>query len=331
MSQNNNKAGLSPVEKNEIDNIDLKQIEYFSDLSISKDTIIVTESSSTIAITLRKFLAEVGFKNIHVCKEITEAVKIFSQFINNDISVPMLIDYESSKNIQQHVSEILEIQPSANIIIITTKEKSDPKITKFLDMGISSIICKPLNVEDIKKSLSYTIEENNTDQEGKIMKNLELLINSHDQISMNKIKDIFKVEQPEIENIIKSSIMSRKITLNKEVLEAACNQCNSTNINYTSECPQCKGINFKQQGLIEHYNCGEVYPKEGNYNTCPKCNKQIGIVGKDYKEFLEYYACFSCNERFSRPLSKFTCFECGNMFIETLASWKKSKIYKIQK
>lgn len=331
MSENNKKTGLSPIKRNEIDNIDLKQIEYFSDLSISKDTIIVTESSNTIAITIRKFLEEVGFMNIHVCNEITNAVKIFSEFINNDISVPMIIDYESSKNIQHHVGEILEIQPSANIIIITTKEKSDPKITKFLDMGISSIICKPLNLEDIKKSLSYTIEENNINQEGKIMKSLELLINSHDQISANKIKDIFKVEQSEIENIINSSIMSRKITLNKEVLEAACNQCNSTNINYTSECPQCKGINFKQQGLIEHYNCGEVYPKEGNYTICPKCNKQIGNVGKDYKEFLEYYTCFSCNERFPRPLSKFTCFECGNMFIETLASWKKSKIYKIQK
>jgi len=331
MLENNNKIGLSPVEQNEIDNIDLKQIEYFSDLSISKDTIIVTESNNTIAITIRKFLAEVGFKNIHVCKEITEAVKIFSQFINNDISVPMVIDYESNKNTQHHVSEILEIHPSAKIIIITTKEKSDPKITKFLDMGISSIICKPLNMEDIKKSLSYMVEENNTNQEGKIMKSLELLINLHDQISVNKIKDIFKVEQSEIESIIKSSMTSRKIILNKEVLEAACNQCNSTNINYTSECPQCKGINFKQQGLIEHYNCGEVYPKEGNYSICPKCNKQIGMVGKDYKEFLEYYTCFSCNERFSKPLSKFTCFECGNMFIEALASWKKSRIYKIQK
>ena len=331
MSENNNKTGLSTVEKNDMDNIDLKQIEFFSDLSISKDTIIVTESSSTIAITIRKFLAELGFKNIHVCKEITEAVEIFSQFINNEINVPMVIDYESSKNIQHHVSEILETQPSAKIIIITTKEKSDPKITKLLDMGISSIICKPLNVEDIKKSLSYTVEENNVNQDGKTMKSLELLINSHDQISMNKIKDIFKVEQLEIESIIKNSMISRKIILNKEVLEAACNQCNSTNINYTSECPQCKGINFKQQGLIEHYNCGEVYPKEGNYNICPKCNKQIGMVGTDYKEFLEYYVCFSCNERFPGPLSKFTCFECGNMFIETLASWKKSKIYKIQK
>lgn len=331
MSEINNKTELSPVEKNMIDNMDLKQMEYFSNLPISKDTIIVIESNSTIVITIRKFLAKLGFKNIHVCEEMSEAIEIFSEFINNDISVPMIIDYESSKNIQHAVSEILKILPSAEIIIITTKEKSDPKITRLLDMGISAIICKPLDIEDIKISLSHILEEDKSNQETKIMKNFELLINSHDQISINKIKDIFKVEQSEIESMIKNSIENRKIILNREVLEAACNQCNSTNINYTSECPQCKGINFKQQGLIEHYNCGEVYPKEGNYNTCPKCNKEIGTVGKDYREFLEYYVCSSCNERFSRPLSKFTCFECGNMFIETLASWKKSKIYKIQK
>ena len=331
MSENNNKTELSPVEKNKIDNIDLKQMEYFSNLCISKDTIIVTESNSTIAIAISKFLTDLGFKNIHVCKEMSETIKIFSEFISNDISVPIIIDYESNKNIQHAVIEILEIQPSAKIIIITTKEKSDLKITRLLDMGISSIICKPLDIEDVKLSLSYEVEENNSNQEIKIIKFFESLVNSHDQISMNKIKDIFKVEQSEIESMIKNSIESRKIILNKEVLEAACNQCNSTNINYTAECPQCKGINFRQQGLIEHYNCGEVYPKEGNYNTCPKCNKHIGAVGTDHREFLEYYVCSSCNERFSRPLSKFTCFECGNMFIETLAAWKKSKIYKIQK
>ena len=331
MSENNNKAALSAVDKNKIGGIDLKQMEYFSDLSISKNTVIVTESSNAIAITIRKFLTSLGFENIYLCKEMSEAIKIFSQFINDDISIPMIIDYESTKNIQDHINEILEIQPSAEIIIITTKEKSDQRITRLLDMGVSSIICKPLNIEDIKMSLSHILEENNSNQETKIIKNFELLLNSHNQISMNKIKDIFKVEQLEIESMMNNSIEKRKVILNKEVLEAACNQCNSTNISYTLECPQCKGINFKQQGLIEHYSCGEVYPKEGNYEKCPKCNKQIGTVGKDYREFLEYYICSSCNERFSKPLSKFICFECGNMFIETLASLKKGKTFTIQK
>ena len=331
MSENNNETELSPVEKNKMGNIDLKQMEYFSNLDISKNTVIVTESNSTIAITISKFLTSLGFKNIHVCEETSEAVKIFSEFINNDMSVPIIIDYESSKNIQYSINEILEIQPSAQIVIITTKEKSDPKISRLLDMGISSIICKPLNIEDIKRSLSHILEENSDNQETKTIKNFEWLINSHNQISMNKIRDIFKVEQSEIESMVRNAIKSGKIILDKEALEAACNQCNSTNISYTSECPQCKGINFKQQGLIEHYNCGEVYPKEGNHDTCPKCKKQIGAVGKDYREFLEYYTCSSCNDKFSRPLSKFTCFECGNMFIETLAFWKKGNIYKIQK
>ena len=322
---------ISSIEKNKIDNIDLLQMEYFSNSTISKNAIIVIESSNAIAIAIRKFLTSLGFENIYVCKEMNEGIKIFSEFMNNDISIPMIIDYESDKNIQTHVNEILEIQPSAKIIIITTKEKSDQKITRLLDMGISSIIHKPLNLEDIKTSFSHVFGENNDDQETIITKNFELLINSYNQISANKIKDIFKAEQSEIESMIKNSIDDKKIILNKEILEAACNQCNSTNISYTSECPRCNGINFKRQGLIEHYSCGEVYPKDENYNTCPKCNKQIGMVGKDYREFLEFYVCSSCNERFPKPLSKFICFECGNTFIETLSSWKKSNVFKIQK
>lgn len=331
MSENNNKSGLSPIEENRINNMDLRQMEYFSNLTISKNAIIVMESSNTIAITIRQFLASLGFENIYVCKEMNECIKIFSEFMNNDISIPMIIDYESDKNIQTHVDEILKIQPSAKITIVTTKEKSDQRITKLLDMGISSIICKPLNVDDVKTSLSHILGEDNPDQETTVTKNFESLVNSYNQISVNKVKDIFKVEESEIESMVKNLIENRKIMLNKEILEAACNQCNSTNISYTSECPQCNGINFKRQGLIEHYGCGEVYPKDGNYNTCPKCNKQIGMVGKDYREFLEFYICSSCNERFSKPLSKFICFECGNMFVETLSSWKKSNVFKIQK
>ena len=100
---------------------------------------------------------------------------------------------------------------------------------------------------------------------------------------------------------------------------------------YISECPKCNGVNFKQKDLVEHYSCGEIYPKETDYKTCVKCNKQIGSVGTDYREFSGYHVCSSCNERFNRPLFKFACLDCGNIFIDVLAQWKKSKLYKIQR
>ncbi len=322
---------ISPIEKNNLENIDLLQIEYFSDLSVSKKDIVVIESINPLAITIRKFLVRLGFENICVCKEVNEGIKIFSHFIGNDMNVPIIIDNESTKNIKNTIKEILEIQPSANIMVMTTKEKTNPQLLRLFDIGASSSVQKPLIFDDFKKSLSHMLEKNDNIQETKTGKDFESIISSWNQISHNKIKDILNVEQSELETIIKSAIENRRIFLDKEILEAACNQCDSTNITYLSECPHCNGINIKQKDLIQHYSCGKVYPKETEQHTCPQCNKEIGSAGTDYREISDHYVCSSCDNPFPKPLSKFTCLNCGNNFIDKLVSWKKSKLYKIQR
>jgi len=322
----------SIIEKNKLENIDLVQIEYFSDLPLSNTDIIVVEPINPIAITIRKFLVKIGFENIHVCKEINDCVKIFINFINNEKSIPIIIDdsisYGNTKNI---INQIFEIQPNAKIIIITAKEKKDFEIMELLNTGIVSMIQKPLSFPDFKKSLLGIFEKENNMQETQIGENFEVLLSLSNRISQNKMHDILKTGLPEIESLIKKGIDKRNIILEDEILEAACNQCGSTNITYISECPNCKGINFNQQNLIEHYNCGEVFPKDPNNNTCPKCNKEIGSVGTNYREFSDYYVCNSCNDKFPRPLLRFNCLKCNNFFIEKLAAWKKGKIYRVQK
>ena len=341
---------LSYIEKKKQDSINLEQIRSFGEYDISEDTIIIVVNSKPIIINISNILESLDFKNIHICKEVNEGIDLFSEFINKDTSVQFIIDHESNKNIRKAIKEILEIQPGARILIMTSKEKSDPQIIKLIDYGIAGIIRKPFVLEDFKEYLLYKVEksknnqETNTEKNSELMpstfveksknnqetnteKNSELMPSTFGQISLSKIKDVFKIDETKIDAMIKNGQM----IVDKEIQEAACNRCNSTNITYTSKCPSCKGINFRQQSLIEHYNCGEVYPKEGNYNTCPKCNKQIGSVGTNYREFSEYYVCSSCNDTFPRPLYEFTCFGCGNMFIEKLASWKKSMNYKIQR
>ncbi len=335
---------ISAIEKNKLDNIDLQQIEYFSDLIMSEKDIVIIEPNNSIAITARKHLSNLGFENIYVCKEVKEGIKIFSHFIVNDTNVPIIIDNGSSKNIKNAIKEILEIHPRANIIITTTKEKTDPKILKLFDIGISSVIHKPFIFEDFKKFFS---KENETVEEIKeikkndkvredikeitVEKDFESLLALHSQITHNKFKDIYKLDQLEIEKSIGEAIASRRMVLEKEIFEAACNKCNSTNITYTSGCPRCNESNFEQKNLIEHYSCGEVYTKETDYNTCPKCHKDIGAVGTDYRDLKEHYICNSCNDRFPMPLHRFICLDCNNIFNVNLSSWKKSNLYKILK
>ncbi len=353
---------INTIEKNKQENVDLLQIEQFSDIDTSEKEIVVIEPNSTIAITIRKFLIKIGFENIHICKESNEGLQIFSHFISDDMSIPVIIDSESNKNTKKMIKEILEIQPNARVIVTTAKEKTNPEILKLINMGVSSILYKPIVFEDLRKSFSDMGEEEATPEQFEKLdrlqkqihelesrpqtdppqvvpeqveeedkdKDFESLLASYRQITDNRFRDINKIEASQADKIIKSALNDKTIILDKEISEAACNQCRSTNITYTSECPQCHGINFKQKDLVEHYDCGEIYPKESNYKTCPKCNKQIGSVGTDYREFAGYHICSSCNERFSRPLFKFSCFNCGNSFIDVMASWKKSKLYKIR-
>ena len=330
---NKNKMAINIIEKNKRENIDLQQIEQFSDLTVSEKDIVVVEPNSTVAITIRKFLTEIGFENIQICKEAKEGIQIFTHFISDENNVPIIIDSNSNKNIKKTIKEVLEIQPNANVMISTAREKTDAKILGLFDAGISSVLWKPFVFEDFRKSFSHieTEPEEAIDKKRDAKTELESALLSHKQITDNQFRDIYKIEKSEADEIIKNAINDKKITMDRDVSEAACNQCNSTNITYTSECPQCNGINFQQKDLIEHYECGAIYPKESNFKTCDKCNKDIGSAGIEYREFAGHHICSSCNSRFDRPRFKFACFECGNSFIDVLASWKKSKIYKIHR
>ena len=321
----------SITERNKQDNIDLLQVEYLSDLPTSTKDMIVVEPINPVAIMIRKFLVKMGFENIHLC-EANDCVKIFSDFINKDINVPVIIDdVIPHVNIRNIIKEVFEIQINAKIIIITSKEKNSVQIAELLNSGVSSIIQKPLDFQNFKKSIETIIEKNDMAQKITSVENFVSITQYSNRISQNKIQDMLKIGTVEVTELIKRSLDNRNITLENEVLEAACNQCNSTNIMYVAECPNCSGINFKQQDLVEHYSCGEVFPKERNNDTCPKCNKKIGNVGTDYREFSDYHICSSCSDRFPKPLLRFRCLDCNNLFIEKLAIWKKDRIYLVQK
>lgn len=326
------------VEKSKIENLDSLQIEYFSDLPTSEKDVIVVESNDTIIITIRKFLVDLNYENIYLCKNMKECLEVFTEFINNEINIPIVIDDSVSNRLEKNTKEILSIQPNAKIIIITKMKKSDPQIAKLIDAGITSITTKPLEFTDFKKSFSDITQDNTkgkeveTETSVKDTKNEEIdsILTSYEKISYTKLEEILGRDQAKTQSLIKNLIDNQKIIFDKEILHAECNQCRSMNIIFTSECPQCNGINFKQGYLIEHYSCGEVFPKTAD-TICPKCRKNIGSAGKDYREFAEYHICMSCNNKFPRPAYKFTCFNCGSTFIDGLSSWTKTKIYKIQK
>ena len=84
--------------------------------------------------------------------------------------------------------------------------------------------------------------------------------------------------------------------------------------------------------IIEGYKGAFVaMPSRKLADKCPKCNRKIGNLGKDYGELDNYYVCFTCNDKFPEPEYEFECRNCENKFEKHQATWIKNMNYKIIK
>lgn len=73
-------------------------------------------------------------------------------------------------------------------------------------------------------------------------------------------------------------------------------------------CPNCDAGNLTKGQLIEHFNCGNVgldidYRSDHKY-ICPKCKRELQLLGTDYHYVGTQYRCRSCNNTFPKPAIK---------------------------
>jgi len=73
-------------------------------------------------------------------------------------------------------------------------------------------------------------------------------------------------------------------------------------------CPRCDSGNLIKGQLVEHFNCGYVgldkeYRQDGRY-VCPKCHRELRLIGTDYRNIGIHYRCLDCNEVFTTPIVK---------------------------
>ena len=149
------------------------------------------------------------------------------------------------------------------------------------------------------------------------------------QISSKKIAGLLEIEESVVNNLVNQLRKEGYDLSNESVKEISCPNCNSVKIYPTYQCPSCSGTSFKNTSLVEHHNCGEVYPKEIGSDICPKCNKNIGLMGVTYHEFQNYYFCYSCQDKFSFPNQNFDCLKCKIKFRMQNANWVQAELYKI--
>jgi hypothetical protein len=83
-------------------------------------------------------------------------------------------------------------------------------------------------------------------------------------------------------------------------------------------CPYCDSEQVTRGQLIEHFNCGyiglEAEFTSGLKQVCPKCRRELKLIGTDYRKPGARYVCNSCHEIFASPAIKCRCLKTGEVY-----------------
>jgi len=83
-------------------------------------------------------------------------------------------------------------------------------------------------------------------------------------------------------------------------------------------CPYCDSGKMINGQLIEHFSCGNVqleqdYASNHKY-TCPKCKKELKLLGTDYRYVGIQHRCLNCENIFPSPLNKWRNLTTGKLW-----------------
>ena len=315
-----------------------------------KHPVVIVEDSPAIGMVLKNYLEKLGYSQIHNCDTGSSAMTTFSDLVSQEQHPIVLLDYMlPDMDARSLLTQILEIQPDAKVILETATEKSDEGIKELIRIGAYHYIEKPIRFENLK-SVIGTIEQEdalfaqemetvskptteqspeNIDSTG-VEEQVDYLLKIANQASENKFVDYVGHDEEKVKEYLQKLESSGKIISVGEEKEITCNNCHSSKTSQRFYCPSCKSTNFKLGKLIEHYDCGNI-SEENTYsdNTCPNCSKEIKALGVDYRVLNNHYTCNDCKDFFPEISTEYLCLKCENTFPLEEGKWKTSKIYKL--
>jgi len=301
-------------------------------MSAQKKNILIIEDSLAVATLIQDFLKKLHYENIEICNDGKAGIKAFEVLVHSDKIPIVILDYSlPDMNADEIMSKIFQISPNAKIIIESASEKTDESIKDVLRQGAYHYLEKPIRFENIKNTME--ILEN----EDKILENvppdshkeIDLVLKSSTQISLTRISEYTGKKNEEVLGYLKKLKDNGNVVQLENIKEISCNLCDSVKIGQNFHCPSCNSSNFKHGKLIEHFKCGNVSVEDSyKNNICPKCHKEIKIIGVDYKIIDNYYICNGCGEKFPDPTIEYMCNRCNNKFKLEQAKWITSEGFR---
>ena len=82
-------------------------------------------------------------------------------------------------------------------------------------------------------------------------------------------------------------------------------------------CPNCDSLRISEGKMLEHFACGYVGVEDefisGTKTVCPKCMKELRLIGTDYRIPGMRYSCQNCRDIFPLPEVKYRCLDTGKI------------------
>lgn len=120
---------------------------------------------------------------------------------------------------------------------------------------------------------------------------------------------------PMLEELASAGIFE-KVPCDMELTCPTCNSSQELRMKYV--CPFCGEPNLRKGSLVEHYLCGYVGFRHefssGEKLICPKCRKELRLVGTDYRLVENMFNCRSCKANFSVPGLVIRCHHCNENY-----------------
>ncbi len=284
--------------------------------SLEEKDVLIIEDSPAVGILLKEFLNRLGLKKIHHCQNGKTGVETFKELVESGKMPLVFLDYNlPDMTAFSIMTQMLTLKPDVKVIIETAREKSEDSIKDVIAQGAYQYLPKPIRLEKLKEIIdTLRLEETQVFDEN-ISESLEKLVSASTQISLLRIQQHLSKEEQNIMPQINHLISNKKIIQIDDIKEIACPRCSSVRVTQTFHCPKCKGTNFKQDKIIEHYKCGNVSSASSYIDDkCPKCHQEIKVFGVDYRVQENLYLCNGCAEIFSELLLDYLCMKCNDKF-----------------
>ena len=124
----------------------------------SKDDILIVEDSPAISMLLKSYLEKLGFTQIHTCDTGSAAIATFNDLVSQKKQPLVLLDFMlPDMDARSILTQMLEVQPNARVILETATEKDDEGVKELIRLGVYQYIEKPIRFENLK-TIIETIE-----------------------------------------------------------------------------------------------------------------------------------------------------------------------------